>query len=54
MAAIHPYFPVDLILDGFQDIVMPFEKILAVFFAACGVVLAAGWYLTGKVLLCSP
>lgn len=54
MAAVHPYFPVDLVLDGFQDLVIPFEKILAVFFTACGIVLTAGWYTTGVCICARP
>eukprot|EP00879_Flechtneria_rotunda_P028447 GHRR01030558.1.p1 GENE.GHRR01030558.1~~GHRR01030558.1.p1 ORF type:complete len:199 (+),score=32.94 GHRR01030558.1:832-1428(+) len=44
----HPYFPMNLDLPGVQPLVLPFEQVLAVFFTACGVVLAAGWYLSGR------
>lgn len=47
----HPYYPLDLVLDGVQPLVLPFDRILAVFFSACALVLAAGWYITGKCLL---
>eukprot|EP00775_Hariotina_reticulata_P011948 gene11948-12091_t len=44
----HPYYPLDLVLHDFQPLVMPFEKILAIFFSACAIVLFSGWYFTGK------
>lgn len=47
-AYVHPYYPLGLELPGVQPLVMPFEKILAVFFTACGMALAAGWYMTGR------
>lgn len=56
-AYVHPYYPLGLELPGVQPLVMPFEKILAVFFTACGMALAAGWYMTGVLLslaLCRP
>jgi hypothetical protein len=46
-AYVHPYYPQGLELPGVQPLVLPFDKILAVFFTACGMALAAGWYLTG-------
>jgi hypothetical protein len=49
-AYVHPYYPLGLDLPGVQPLVMPFEKILAIFFIACGMVLAAGWYMTGVLL----
>lgn len=47
MAAVHPYYPLELELPGVQPLVIPFERILAVFFAVCGLVLAGGWALSG-------
>lgn len=44
----HPYYPLTLDLPTWQPLVMPFERILAIFFAACGLVVALGWGLTGK------
>jgi len=44
----HPDYPLDLVLQEFQPLVIPFEKILAIFFPACALVLASGWYLTGE------
>ncbi|KAI8464452.1 MAG: Emopamil-binding protein [Monoraphidium minutum] len=44
----HPYHPTDLVLRGFVPQQRPFEQTLAVFFAATGVALAAGWKLSGS------
>jgi hypothetical protein len=46
-APLHPYYPLDLHLPGWQPLAMPFDKILTVFFTACGVVVGLGWWLTG-------
>lgn len=47
-AALHPYYPLDLQLPGWQPLAIPFEKILATFFSACGLVVLGGWALTGE------
>jgi hypothetical protein len=42
-------------MPTWQPLAIPFEKILATFFTACGVVLFVGWWLTGVpqcLLLC--
>lgn len=44
---LHPYYPISLELPTWQPLAIPFEKILATFFTACGVVLFLGWWLTG-------
>lgn len=50
---LHPYYPASLDLPTWQPLAIPFEKILATFFTACGVVLGLGWWLTG-VCMCCP
>lgn len=44
----HPYYPLDLHMPTWQPLAIPFEKILATFFTACGLVMTTGWWLTGK------
>jgi hypothetical protein len=44
---LHPYYPQSLDMPTWQPLAIPFEKILATFFTACGVVLFLGWWLTG-------
>lgn len=43
----HPYYPTNVRLDGFVPQQLPFQQTLAVFFAAAGAVLLAGWRLSG-------
>jgi hypothetical protein len=43
----HPYVPRDVQLPGYAPQQMPFERTLAVFFAATGLILALGWRLSG-------
>jgi hypothetical protein len=43
----HPYYPQDLELPGLAPLVLPFERILGVFFAVCALVIAAGWMASG-------
>lgn len=43
----HPYYPRDLLLPGYQPLVIPFENILLYFFGAFALVLAATWLWTG-------
>lgn len=51
--ASHPYYPLALELPGYKDLVVPFERILTIFFSACGVVLLLAWKLTGSESLCN-
>lgn len=44
---LHPYYPLSLDMPTWQPLAIPFEKILAIFFTACGLVLTTGWWLTG-------
>lgn len=44
---LHPYFPVDLKLEGYQGLVSTYQYILGVFFAGVGAVILATWFLTG-------
>lgn len=44
----HPYHPPDARLEGFVPQQLPFEQILAVFFASTFLVLASGWRLSGQ------
>jgi len=44
----HPYYPLDLHMPTWQPLAIPFEKILATFFTACGLVMTTGWWLTGS------
>lgn len=43
----HPYYPTDAVLDGFVPQQLPFQTTLAVFFAAAGAIMAAGWRMGG-------
>ena len=47
----HPFYPVSLALPGYAAPVIPFQQVLAYFFAACGVLFALTWTLTG---MCAP
>lgn len=53
MPPLHPYHPLSLEIPTWQPLAIPFQKILATFFTACGLVLFTGWRLTG-VPLCYP
>jgi hypothetical protein len=44
---LHPYYPLSLDMPTWQPLAIPFDKILAIFFTACGLVLTTGWWLTG-------
>lgn len=50
----HPYYPLDLHMPTWQPLAIPFEKILATFFTACGLVLTTGWWLTGSSAAATP
>lgn len=43
----HPYFPIDLELPGYAAPAIPFQQVLAYFFAACGTLFAITWLVTG-------
>lgn len=44
----HPYYPTDLLLPGYAAPVIPFQQVLACFFAACGILFVVTWVLTGR------
>ena len=44
----HPYYPRDLLLPGYQPLVLPYETILAAFFGAAAVISACVWGASGK------
>ena len=44
----HPYYPRDLLLPGYQPLVLPYETILAAFFGAAAVITACVWGASGK------
>ena len=43
----HPYIPEDVSLPGYQPLVIPYEKILTVFFGGSALVVLAMFYITG-------
>ena len=48
MAPRHPYYPTSLKLPGYQPMVVEFDYILGVFFAAVMTVAASTWLISGK------
>jgi hypothetical protein len=44
----HPYYPTDLLIEGYVPPQLPFEQVLAVFFASAAFVFAAVWLLSGE------
>lgn len=44
----HPYFPLDLELPGYQPLVIPFERILAIFFGCSALVILGMWFYSGE------
>lgn len=44
----HPYFPKELVLSGYAAPELPFQQVLAYFFAACAVLFAVTWALTSE------
>ena len=44
----HPYYPRDLLLPGYEPLVLPYETILAAFFGAAAVLTACVWGASGK------
>jgi hypothetical protein len=49
----HPYYPTSVQLPGaFAQPTMPFELVLAYFFAACGVVVLGAWMFSGACGCC--
>lgn len=45
--SVHPYYPTDLQLPGYQPLVIPFEQILIAFFGTCALLLILMWSLSG-------
>ncbi len=43
----HPYYPRDLLLPGYQPLVLPYEGILTAFFGAAAVIFACTWAASG-------
>lgn len=48
MPAKHPYYPTDLVLPGYEPLVLPFELILTVFFAGTFIVMVGTWLASGR------
>ncbi len=46
---LHPYYPTALLLPGYAPPAIPFQQVLAYFFAACGVLFGLTWMLTGAL-----
>ena len=43
----HPYYPRDILLPGYQPLVLPYEGILTAFFGAAAVIFACTWAASG-------
>jgi len=43
----HPYYPRDLLLPGYQPLLLPYEGILTAFFGAAAVIFACTWAASG-------
>ena len=46
-AVLHPYHPKSLLLPGYEPLVIPFERILYIFFGSSAVVFVALWLASG-------
>ncbi len=46
-AVLHPYYPKSLLLPGYEPLVIPFERILYIFFGSSTVVFIALWLASG-------
>lgn len=46
-AVLHPYFPKSLLLPGYEPLVIPFERILSIFFGSSAVVFVFLWIASG-------
>ena len=46
-AVLHPYYPKSLLLPGYEPLVIPFERILYIFFGSSAVAFVALWLASG-------
>ena len=44
----HPYMPRDIVLPGYTGLVIPFERILTIFFGCATAVVLGAWFFTGE------
>lgn len=47
----HPYYPRSVVLPGFAAPTIPFEVVLAYFFAACAAVMLGAWVYSGAFMV---
>ena len=46
-AVLHPYYPKSLLLPGYEPLVIPFERILYIFFGSSAIAFIALWLASG-------
>lgn len=49
---IHPYYPPGISLPGWKPVLVPYNRLIAGFFAFFAVLAAAAWGLTSEVATC--